>query len=204
MTFMESVIVIEELAKIDPYDLIRTLSLLEVFLTRFSHRTISVIVDVQNTLVNNALIDYATEDQKAYFFPKTSTSSLACFCLTEQRSGSDAFGLRTQAVKDGDHYVINGSKAWITNSGEADVFILFATVDPSKGYKGITAFLLERNYPGLEVGTWHSSNPRCFEHVLSFFSRQEGRQTRHSSIIDLRDQLHKCEGFGEKCVGKSG
>jgi alkylation response protein AidB-like acyl-CoA dehydrogenase len=113
---------------------------------------VSVVVDVQNTLIINAFVAMATDAQKEEYLPRLATKSVASFCLSEWGSGSDAFALKTAAVPDGDdHYRINGTKAWITNAGEADVFVCFANADFSKGYKGITAFILERDYPGLVV-----------------------------------------------------
>jgi len=127
-----SVIVIEELAKVDP--------------------AVSVICDVQNTLINNTFLKYGNEDQKKEFLPKLSSKVLGSFCLSEWGSGSDAFALKTKAEKIGDHWVLNGTKAWITNSAEAGIFIVMANTDFSLGYKGITAFIVDRSNPGLEVG----------------------------------------------------
>ncbi|EFA76871.1 acyl-Coenzyme A dehydrogenase [Heterostelium album PN500] len=132
LNFMSSIIIIEELAKVDP--------------------GISVIVDVQNTLINNCIKRYGNDAQKQQYLPKLATEMVGSFCLSESSSGSDAFALKTRADKQGDYYVINGGKAWITNAKEAGVFIVMANVDPSAGYRGITAFLVDRNTPGLEVG----------------------------------------------------
>ncbi|KAJ2721828.1 hypothetical protein GGI07_003711 [Coemansia sp. Benny D115] len=123
-SFTSAILVIEELAKIDP--------------------SVSVLCDVHNTLVNTVFRSYADEALQKKYLPQLSADKLGCFCLSEAVSGSDAFALQTRAVRDGDHYVINGSKMWITNSAEADIFLVFATVDPSKGYKGITCFVVER------------------------------------------------------------
>lgn len=129
--FTSAIIVIEELAKVDP--------------------SVSVLCDVHNTLVNTVLRTYATQELKDKYLPELSTSKLGSFCLSEPASGSDAFALQTRAVKqDNGDYILNGSKMWITNSAEADIFLVFATVDPSKGYKGITCFLVEKSM-GVEI-----------------------------------------------------
>jgi alkylation response protein AidB-like acyl-CoA dehydrogenase len=111
-----------------------------------------VIVDVQNTLVANAILRWATEDQKKRYLPKMSADTVGAYALSEAGSGSDAFALQTKAEIKGSDFVLNGRKLWITNGKEAGLFILFATVDASKGYKGITAFLIEKNFPGFTVG----------------------------------------------------
>ncbi|KAJ1720924.1 hypothetical protein LPJ53_004502 [Coemansia erecta] len=123
-SFTSAIVVIEELAKIDP--------------------SVSVLCDVHNTLVNTVFRTYGSKEIQEKYLPQLAESKLGCFCLSEAASGSDAFALQTRATRDGDHYVINGSKMWITNSAEADVFLVFANVDPSKGYKGITCFVVER------------------------------------------------------------
>src|SRR6202140_2736246 len=111
-----------------------------------------VIVDVQNTLVANAILRWATEDQKKRYLPKMAADTVGAYALSEAGSGSDAFALQTRAQLQGSDYVLNGRKLWITNSKEAGLFVLFATLDPSAGYKGITAFLVEKNVPGFSVG----------------------------------------------------
>ena len=113
-----------------------------------------VIVDVQNTLVANAILRWANEDQKKRYLPKLTSETLGAYALSEAGSGSDAFALQTKAEVKGNSndFVLNGRKLWITNSKEAGLFILFATVDASKGYKGITAFLIEKDFPGFTVG----------------------------------------------------
>ena len=131
-TFFTSILVIEELSRIDP--------------------AVGVLVDVQNTLINNCLLRYASDDLKATFLPKLAGDTVGAYCLSEAGSGSDAFALKTRATEDGDDYVIDGQKLWITNGGEAGVFVVFATVDPSAGYRGITAFVVERDNPGVAVG----------------------------------------------------
>jgi len=111
-----------------------------------------VIVDVQNTLVANAILRWAAEDQKKRYLPKMAADTVGAYALSEAGSGSDAFALQTKAELKGSDFVLNGRKLWITNGKEAGLFILFATVDASKGYKGITAFLIEKNFPGFTVG----------------------------------------------------
>ena len=111
-----------------------------------------VIVDVQNTLVANAILRWANEDQKKQYLPKMAADTLGAYALSEAGSGSDAFALQTKAELRGHDFVLNGRKLWITNGKEAGLFILFATVDPAKGYKGITAFLIEKDFPGFTVG----------------------------------------------------
>ena len=113
-----------------------------------------VIVDVQNTLVANAILRWASDDQKKRYLPKMAADTLGAYALSEAGSGSDAFALQTKAELkgNGNDFILNGRKLWITNGKEAGLFILFATVDPSKGYKGITAFLIEKNFPGFTVG----------------------------------------------------
>jgi alkylation response protein AidB-like acyl-CoA dehydrogenase len=131
-TFFQAILAIEELAKVDP--------------------SASVIVDVHNTLFNNAICTWGTPEQKRRILMRASKESLASYALSEAGSGSDAFALVTKASEDGDSYILNGRKLWITNAGEAKLFLIFATVNPDAGYKGITAFLLERDVPGLTVG----------------------------------------------------
>ncbi len=112
----------------------------------------AIMVDVQNTLVACPLLTAATDEQKARYLPALCTSSVGAYALSEAGSGSDAFSLQTRAEPKGDDWVLTGRKLWITNAAEAEVFIVFATVDPSKGYKGITAFIVERGFPGFRVG----------------------------------------------------
>ena len=110
------------------------------------------MVDVQNTLVNNALLRWANPEQKKKYLPRMASDTVGAYALSEAGSGSDAFALQTRAeLKDND-YVLNGRKLWITNAKEAGIFVLFATVDPSAGYKGITAFIIEKQFPGFAVG----------------------------------------------------
>jgi len=111
-----------------------------------------VIVDVQNTLFNNAIVRWASEEQKRRYLPRLAVDMVASYALSEAGSGSDAFALATRAVDAGDHYRLTGRKLWITNAAEAGLFLLFANLNPEAGYKGITAFLVEREFPGFQVG----------------------------------------------------
>jgi alkylation response protein AidB-like acyl-CoA dehydrogenase len=111
-----------------------------------------VVVDVQNTLVNNALLRWTTEQQRKRYLPRMVADTVGAYALSEAGSGSDAFALQTKAELKGSDYVLNGRKLWITNAKEAELFILFATVDPAAGYKGITAFIIEKAFPGFTVG----------------------------------------------------
>jgi butyryl-CoA dehydrogenase/short/branched chain acyl-CoA dehydrogenase len=131
-TFFMSVLAVEEISRVDA--------------------SFGVFVDVQNTLVNNAIMRWATEEQKREHLPRLSRDLVGAYALSEAGSGSDAFALACRAVDRGDHFVLNGRKLWITNAVEAGLFIVFATVNPDAGYKGITAFLVERNFPGFTVG----------------------------------------------------
>lgn len=131
-TFFMACLAIEELARVDP--------------------SVSVFVDVNNTLVLNAFMRWGTEEQKQKFMPRLAKDTVGAYALSEAASGSDAFALQTRAVDAGDHYLLNGRKLWITNSLEAGLFLLFANVDPAKGYKGITAFIVEKDTPGFSVG----------------------------------------------------
>lgn len=111
-----------------------------------------VVIDVQNTLVSNAILRWGTEGQKKEFLPRLTRDTIGSYALSEAGSGSDAFALETRAAEDGDSYVLNGRKLWITNAREAGIFIIFATLNRELGYKGITAFLVDRSTPGLTVG----------------------------------------------------
>lgn len=111
-----------------------------------------VLVDVQNTLVTNALLKWGSEEQKKRYLPKMASQWVGSYCLSESGSGSDAFALQCRAEKKGSGYVLNGHKLWITNAKEAELFIVFATVDKTAGYKGITAFLVEKGFKGFSVG----------------------------------------------------
>ena len=112
----------------------------------------AILVDVQNTLVNYPISRYGTAEQKKKYLGRLTSGTVGAYALSEAGSGSDAFALATRAVRDGDDYVLDGRKLWITNGAEAEIYVIFATVDPSAGYKGITAFIVERDAPGFRVG----------------------------------------------------
>jgi alkylation response protein AidB-like acyl-CoA dehydrogenase len=131
-SFFNSIIAVEELSRADA--------------------SAGVIVDVQNTLVNNAFLMWADEDQKKRYLTRLAADTVGAYALSEASSGSDAFALATRAEDKGDHYLLNGRKLWITNGAEAGIFIVFANVAPEKGYRGITAFIVERDFPGFTVG----------------------------------------------------
>lgn len=114
--------------------------------------SVSVMVDVQNTLVTNALLKWANDAQKEKYLPRLASEWVGAYALSESGSGSDAFALKLKAEDKGDKYVLNGHKLWITSAGEANLFLVFANVDFDKGYKGITGFIVERDFPGLNVG----------------------------------------------------
>ena len=130
--FFHSVLAVEALSAVDP--------------------SVGVLVDVQNTLVVNALLRWGSDDVKQRYLPRLAADTVGAYALSEAGSGSDAFALATRAAEDGDHYVITGRKLWITNGNEAGVFIVFANVKPDAGYRGITAFIIERGCPGFAVG----------------------------------------------------
>jgi alkylation response protein AidB-like acyl-CoA dehydrogenase len=131
-TFFHAVLAVEALSRVDP--------------------AVGVLVDVQNTLVINALLRWGTEPQKRMHLPRLTTIGVGAYALSEAGSGSDAFALTTRAEEAGSDFVLTGRKLWITNAHEADLFIIFATVDPAAGYRGITAFIVERGAPGLSIG----------------------------------------------------
>src|SRR3954470_14935330 len=131
-SFFTAILAVEELSRVDA--------------------SVGVLVDVQNTLVNNAFIRWGNEEQKQKYLPQLAAAKVGAYALSEAGSGSDAFAMQTRAVEDGDHYVINGRKLWITNGNEADIFIVFANANPSAGYRGITAFIVEKSTPGFTVG----------------------------------------------------
>jgi butyryl-CoA dehydrogenase len=114
--------------------------------------SVSVLVDVQNTLVTNAILKWATDEQKKLYLPKMASEWVGAYALSESSSGSDAFALKLKAELKGDKYILNGNKLWITNGKEANFFIVFANLDFAKGYKGITAFLVEKSFKGFTVG----------------------------------------------------
>jgi len=130
--FFQAVLAVEELAAVDP--------------------SASVIVDVQNTLVLNALLRWATEEQKRRYLPPLASDTVGAYALSEAGAGSDAFALATRAVEDGDSYLLTGRKLWITNAYEAGLYLVFANANPEAGYHGITCFLVDRKFPGFSVG----------------------------------------------------
>jgi alkylation response protein AidB-like acyl-CoA dehydrogenase len=130
--FFHAVLAVEELSRVDP--------------------SVGVLVDVQNTLVINALLRWGNADVHQRYLPRLAASTVGAYALSEAGAGSDAFALTTRAREDGDAYVLSGRKLWITNGNEADLFIVFATMNPDAGYRGITAFLVERGFSGFTVG----------------------------------------------------
>jgi alkylation response protein AidB-like acyl-CoA dehydrogenase len=130
--FFTAIVGVEELSRVDP--------------------SVGVLVDVQNTLVNNALIRWANEEQKKKYLSQLASEKVGAYALSEAGSGSDAFALATRAVEKEDHYLLNGRKLWITNGIEAEIFIVFANLNPEAGYRGITAFIVEKNFEGFAVG----------------------------------------------------
>ncbi|MCB1051228.1 MAG: acyl-CoA dehydrogenase [Acidobacteria bacterium] len=131
-SFFSAILVIEALSRVDA--------------------SCGVLVDVHNTLVNNAMKNWGSPELQEKYFPQLAEGKLGAYCLSEPASGSDAFALRTTAKDMGDHFLLNGSKLWITNGLEAELFIVFANIDPSMGYKGITAFVVENGFEGFRKG----------------------------------------------------
>ena len=131
-SFFQAVLAVEALASVDP--------------------SAAVIVDVQNTIANNILLRWGNPEQKRRYLPKLATDTVASFALSEAGSGSDAFAMSSRAVRDGDFFRITGRKLWITNAAEAGIYFLFANANPDAGHRGITCFLVERNFPGFQVG----------------------------------------------------
>src|SRR5882724_6733461 len=131
-SFFTAILAVEELSRVDA--------------------SVGVFVDVQNTLVNNAFMRWGNQDQKAKYLPQLASEKVGAYALSEAGSGSDAFAMQTRAVDKGDHYLLNGQKLWITNGIEAEVFVLFANANPDAGYRGITAFVIEKGFPGFAVG----------------------------------------------------
>ncbi len=131
-TFFESILAVEEISTVDP--------------------SVGVLVDVQNTLVVSALLRWATEEQKQRYLPRMATEWVGAYALSEAASGSDAFALQTHAERKDDHYVLNGQKLWVSNAKEAELFLVFATVDTAAGYKGIHAFIVEKSFLGFALG----------------------------------------------------
>jgi alkylation response protein AidB-like acyl-CoA dehydrogenase len=131
-SFFQAVLAVEELSAVDP--------------------SAGVIVDVQNTICNNAMLKWGSAAQKAKYLPRLAADMVASYALSEAGSGSDAFAMATRAEDRGDHFLLTGRKLWITNAAEAGFFLLFANANPDAGYKGVTAFLIEREFPGFQVG----------------------------------------------------
>lgn len=130
--FFTAILAVEELSRVDA--------------------SVGVFVDVQNTLVNNALIRWGSPEQQKSYLPRLAGESVGAYALSEAGSGSDAFAMATRAVDKGDHYLLNGQKLWITNGNEAEIFVLFANINPEAGYRGITAFIVEKGFTGFAVG----------------------------------------------------
>lgn len=164
-TFFDAVLAVETISAVDP--------------------AVGLVVDVQNTLVATALLRWATLEQKRKYLPRLATGAVGAYALSEAASGSDAFSLQTRAVRSGDGFVLTGRKLWISNAKEAELFIVFATVDPKAGYKGITAFLIEKDMPGFAVGR-----------------KEDKLGIRASSTCELI--LDECEVPASQVLGKVG
>ena len=145
----------------------------------------AIVCDVQNTLVNYPIARYGTDAQKEMYLTRLTSDTLGSYALSEAGSGSDAFALATRAEKKGDKYILNGRKLWITNGAEAGIYVVFANVDPSVGYKGITAFIIERDFPGFSVG-----------------KKEDKLGIRASSTVELL--LDNCEVPAENVLGPVG
>lgn len=164
-SFFDAILVVEELSRVDP--------------------AAGVLVDVQNTLVNSALMRWGTPEQQQRFLPPLAHSRVGAYALSEAGSGSDAFALETRATQDGDGWLLNGRKLWITNAREAHLFIVFANVHPEAGYRGITAFLVERDTPGFSIG-----------------KKEDKMGIRASSTCEL--MLEDCHVSAENVLGEVG
>jgi alkylation response protein AidB-like acyl-CoA dehydrogenase len=164
-SFFNAILAVQALARVDP--------------------SVAVVVDVQNTLVNNALLRWGSDAQKRRYLPELAGSWVGSYALSEASSGSDAFALKTRAERRGDRWFLSGRKLWITNAFESSLFIVFANVDPSKGYKGITAFLVERGFAGFSVG-----------------KKEDKLGIRASSTCEL--VLEECEVPAENVLGEVG
>jgi len=164
-SFFDAILAVEEISRVDP--------------------AVGVMVDVQNTLTVNALLRWGSEEQKKRYLPRLTTDTVCSYALSEAGSGSDAFSLATSAKADGDSFVLNGRKLWISNAGESGLFIVFANVDRSAGYKGITAFLIERDTPGFSVG-----------------KKEDKLGIRASSTCELL--LDDCRALKENVLGEVG
>jgi butyryl-CoA dehydrogenase/short/branched chain acyl-CoA dehydrogenase len=163
--FFQCVLAIEEISAVDP--------------------SAGVVVDVQNTIVNNAILRWGNDTQKAKYLPLLAASTVGAYALSEAGSGSDAFALATTATRNGDRYLLNGRKLWISNAAEAGLFVLFANANPAAGYRGITAFLIERDFPGFRVG-----------------KKEDKLGIRASSTCELI--LDNCEVPAENVLGEMG
>ena len=163
--FFSAILAVEELSRVDA--------------------SVGVFVDVQNTLVNNALIRWGTPEQKEKYLSRLASKQVGAYALSEPGSGSDAFAMQTRAVDGGDHYVLNGRKLWITNGIEAEIFVLFANANPEAGYRGITAFIVEKSYPGFSVG-----------------KKENKLGIRASSTVELI--LEDCQVPKENVLGEAG
>lgn len=164
-SFFQCVLAVEELSAVDP--------------------SAGVVVDVQNTIVNNAVIRWASAEQKQRYLPRLAADTVGAYALSEAGSGSDAFAMATRAEDRGDHFALTGRKLWITNAAEAGLYLLFANADPAAGYRGITAFLVERGFPGFQVG-----------------KKEDKLGIRASSTCELI--LDKCRVPKENVVGEVG
>src|SRR5437870_2855038 len=164
-SFFMSILAVEEISRVDA--------------------SFGVFVDVQNTLVNNALMRWGSDSVKSRYLPRLATDTVGAYALSEAGSGSDAFALATRAEDKGDHWVLNGRKLWITNAAEAGVFIVFVNANPDAGYKGITAFIIERDFPGFSVG-----------------KREDKTGIRASSTCELI--LEDCRVPKENVLGEAG
>jgi alkylation response protein AidB-like acyl-CoA dehydrogenase len=145
----------------------------------------AIVCDVQNTLVNYPITRYGSDAQKSKYLPMLTSDTVGAYALSESGSGSDAFGLAARAEKKGDRWILNGQKLWITNGAEAGVFVIFANANPSAGYKGITAFIVERDFPGFTVG-----------------KKEDKLGIRASSTVELL--LDNCEVPEENVLGPVG
>ncbi len=145
----------------------------------------AILCDVQNTLVNYPITRYGSDAQKAKYLPMLTSDTVGAYALSESGSGSDAFGLAARAEKKGDRWILNGRKLWITNGAEAGIFVIFANMNPASGYKGITAFIVERDFPGFKVG-----------------KKEDKLGIRASSTVELL--LDNCEVPDENVLGPAG
>ncbi|HEY3581638.1 MAG TPA: acyl-CoA dehydrogenase [Pyrinomonadaceae bacterium] len=163
--FFTAILAVEELSRVDA--------------------SVGVFVDVQNTLVNNAFIRWAIPEQKEKYLTRLASEQVGAYALSEPGSGSDAFAMQTRAVDKGDHYLLNGRKLWITNGIEAEIFVLFANANPEAGYKGITAFIVEKSFPGFSIG-----------------KKENKLGIRASSTVELI--LEDCQVPKENILGEAG